>query len=432
MYKIIEKQMLKFKRIVRARYVLVLALSLSLCGWSVVFGQPKITEKNIDFVMYPDFAEANSTWGDIGYNPVNNAVYIGVTNHKNKIGFYEYSVANDDMQLKGFVNEMAHLRDYQWQGKIHTKIVFDAGGKVIFGTDGGESREEYLMNHPQGYAGGFLMSYDPRTEKITNLGVPMQYESIKDVDVDPETGKIYAISYPQVHFIVYDPKTNVQKDYGRLGSAHVPRVIFTDKWGNCYYVDWRQRLVKYEKSQDKLVFAKESLPAFEGTPGGFIITGITAYAKDMGSNKIYFVTYGAKMVELETQENGIGQIRDLGAAYDLADQPLWKPYIPNLNLGDNGKLYYFIGGHGNYVKNNTSVLMELDPATLKKRVVLEFPTTEVSEVTGSDIKDKSGNLYFAGRKIQPKSKDTPESLPSIDDKVSIPFMIKFNPEKNIK
>ncbi len=428
----IREQMIEMKKRVLAPRYLFLILGLLLFGMTEVSGQAKITQKNIDFIPYPDFAEANSTWGDIGYNPVNNSVYIGVTNHKNKIGFYEYSVAENDMRLKGFVNELAHLRDYQWQGKIHTKIVFDADGKVIFGTDGGESREEYLMNHPQGYAGGFLMSWDPYKEKMTNLGVPMQYESIKDVDVDQETGKIYAISYPQVHFIVYDPKTNEQKDFGRLGSAHVPRVIFTDKWGNCYYVDWRQRLVKYEKSQDKLVFAKESLPAFDGTPGGFIITGITAYAKDTGSNKIYFVTYGAKLVEFETQENGIGKIRDLGAAFDLMDQPLWKPYIPNLNLGDNGKLYYFIGGHGNYVKDDTSVLMEMDPVTLKKRVVLEFQTTEVSEVTGSDIKDKAGNLYFAGRKIQPKSKETPESLPSIDDKISIPFMIKFNPENNIK
>ena len=394
--------------------------------------EKSIDSRNIRFIDYPDFPEANSTWGDIGYNPVNNAVYIGVTNHKNRIGLYEYSVARDEMKLEGFINDLAHLRDFQWQGKIHTKITFDSKGNVLFGTDGGESREEYLMNHPQGYAGGYLMRWDPEDRKMTNLGMPMQYESIKDVDVDTETGRIYAISYPQVHFIVYDPETNALNDFGRLGSAHVPRIIFTDRWGNCYYVDWRQRLVKYEKSKQELVFAKESLPAFEGTPGGFIITGITAYAKDAKSDKIYLVTYGAKMLEFETQENGIGKIRDLGAAYDLEDQPLWKPYIPNVNLGGNGKLYYVIGGHGNYVKEDTSILMELDPVSKEKRIVLEFPTVEMSEVTGSDIKDKEGNLYFAGRKITPKNKNTPETLPSIDDKVSIPFLIKFNPEKEIK
>ena len=98
------------------------------------------------------------------------------------------------MKLEGFINDLAHLRDFQWQGKIHTKITFDSEGNVLFGTDGGESREEYLMNHPQGYAGGYLMKWDPEERQLTNLGMPMQYESIKNIDVDPETGIIYAIT----------------------------------------------------------------------------------------------------------------------------------------------------------------------------------------------------------------------------------------------
>ncbi len=29
-----------------------------------------ISEKNIEFIYYPDFPDANSTWGSIGFNPV--------------------------------------------------------------------------------------------------------------------------------------------------------------------------------------------------------------------------------------------------------------------------------------------------------------------------------------------------------------------------
>jgi hypothetical protein len=391
-----------------------------------------ITKGNIQFIDYPDFPDANSTWGSIGFNPVNNCVYVGVTNHKNKVGFYEYNTLSDKIELRGFINKMAHLRDFQWQGKIHTKITFDTSGNTYFGTDGGESRQEYLMNHPHGYSGGFIMKWDIGNKTMTNLGVPMQYESIKDIDIDPKEKIIYAISYPQVHFITFDPGTNEQKDFGRLGSSHVPRVTFTDSWGNCYYVDWRQRLVKYEKSNKTLIFARESLPAFKGTPGAYIITGITGYAKDSISNTIYLVTYGAKMLAFHPLENGIGQVDDLGPAFDLADSILWKPYVPNLNVGNNGKLYYFIGGHGNYVKDDMSILMELNPFTKQKKIVLEFPLEELSEVTGSDIKDEYGNLYFAGRKIRPNNKEMEKLLPSIDDNVSIPFLIKFNPEKELK
>lgn len=385
-------------------------------------------DNKIQFIPYPDFPEANSTWGSIGYNPADKNVYVGVTNHKDKVGLFAYNTINNTMKLHGFVQNLGYLRDFQWQGKIHSKIMGGPDGAVYFSTDGGESKEEYLMDHPKGYAGGFLMKWDPATQKLTNFGMTLQYESIKDVDVDQETGKIYAITYPQVHFIVFDPKTNSMKDMGRLGSSHVPRVIFTDKWGNCYYVDWRQRLVKYEKSTGKLVFAENSLPAFPGTPGEHIITGVTAYAKDTVKNIIYLATYGAKMIAFHPQQNGIGKIEDLGGAFD-GDKKEWQYYVPNLNIGNNGKLYYIIGGHGNFAIKDKTVLMELDPSTKKKQILYQFNTDEIAEVTGSDIRDHKGNLYFAGRKMLPYDPNSKDAAKKLDHGISVPFTIKFNPDK---
>src|SRR5687768_13983832 len=138
-----------------------------------------VSERNIRFIDYPGFPDAHSTWGSIGYNPANNSVYIGVTNHADNVGFYEYEPAANKMQLQGFVKDLGYLRPFQWQGKIHSKIVAGPGGDMYFTTDGGESREEYLMNHPHGYAGGFIMKWSPKTKQVTNLGMGLQYESIK-------------------------------------------------------------------------------------------------------------------------------------------------------------------------------------------------------------------------------------------------------------
>lgn len=395
------------------------------------FAQEGVTstpDKKMQFIPYPDFPSANSTWGSIGYNPADSAVYIGVTNHKDKVGLFEYSTVRNTMKLNGFVQNLGYLRDYQWQGKIHTKIVGGPDGAVYFATDGGESKEEYLMDHPKGYAGGYLMKWDPAVQKLTNLGVTLQYESIKDVEVDQHTGKIYAITYPQVHFVIFDPATNVLKDYGRLGSGHVPRVNFTDKWGNCYYLDWRQRLVKYEKSQDKLIFAEKSLPSFPGTPGEPIITGVTAYAKDTINNIIYLVTYGAKLVAFHPQENGIGKFEDLGGVYD-GDKNPWDYYVPNLNISNAGKLYYIIGGHGHFAIKGKTVLMEFDPATRKKQLLYQFNIDEIVEVTGSDIRDTKGNMYFAGRKMIPYDPNSKDADRKLDEGISVPFLIKYNPDK---
>ncbi len=386
-----------------------------------------ITKDNIKFIKYPGFPNQHSTWNDIGYSKIHNIVFVGVTNHKNNIALYEYDVAKRAMKNVGFIGDMSNLRKHQWQGKVHSKIMEGADGKMYFSTDGGEVREEYLMNNPQGYGGGFFFEWNPENSKLTNLGMGLQYESLKDIDIDQKTGMLYAITYPQAHFLVYNTKENKLRDFGRLASAHVPRVLFTDQWGNCYYTDWRQRLVKYEVSSDKLVFAKEALPAFDGTPGGFIVTGITSYAKDHHKGIVYFITYGAKIIAFHPEKEGIGWVEDLGGVFDVTDGEMWRPYVPNLNIGENGKLYYIIGGHGNFVVKDKTVMIEFDPKTRGKRILYEYPIHEIVEATGSDIRDKEGNLYFAGRLTDNKTFDESQEFD-----YSKPFMIKFNPEKAVK
>ena len=75
-------------------------------------------------------------------------------------------------------------------------------------------------------------------------------------------------------------------------------------------------MVKYEKDSDSLVFARESLPAFPGTPGSKIITGVTAYAKDEAKGIIYLITYGAKLIAFHPDKQGIGKVEDLGGVIE--------------------------------------------------------------------------------------------------------------------
>ena len=130
------------------------------------------------------------------------------------------------------------------------------------------------------------------------------------------------------------------------------------------------------------------------------------------------------MLAFRPSRRGIGTVEDLGGIFDGADKPAWNYYCPNLALAENGKLYYFIGGHGMYAAQGENiVLMEFDPARRTKRIVLTFPLTEISEVTGSDVKDEQGNLYFAGRRSNPAAEERGESG------ASRPFMIIFNPSR---
>lgn len=400
--------------------------------WSVAFAAfflashagAEITERNIRFVEYPDFPEAHSTWRSIGYSSAHRKVFIGVTDHRSKVGLFEFDLQSDRMRLVGFLDSLANLRSWQWQAKVHTQILEGKDGCMYFATDGGESRQEYLMNNPHGYGGGFFLKWDPASERLTNLGLGLRFESIKDIALDIPGGLIYGVTYPQAHFLVYDPKSNRLRDLGRLGSPHVPRCVFQDWWGNGYYVDWRQRLVKYERQTGRLLFSADSVPAFPGTPASMIVTGIPTYATDRARGLIYLLTYSNMVVSFQPLQRGIGPVRALGPTYDSERLPP-PGYSPNLALGDNGKLYYFIGGHGRYAVQDTTLLMEFDPATRKKREVLRFPIEVISEVSGCDVKDEQGNLYFAGRRHSREADDVGESG------ASRPFMIIFNPERKV-
>jgi hypothetical protein len=386
----------------------------------------EITRKNIRFIEYPDFPEAHSTWSSIGYSKIHKKVFIGVTNHKDKVGLFEYDVNRDRMRLCGFLPQLANLRDFQWQGKVHSEIIEGPDGCMYFSTDGGESREEYLMDHPHGYGGGFFFKWDPAEERLIKLGYGLQYESIKDITMDRLSGRLMGISYPQVHLLLYDHQQNDLRDLGRVGSDHVPRVLFSDWFGNMYYVDWRQRLIKYEHDTGKLLFASDSLPAFQGTPGNRVVTGVTAYAEDQANGLIYLITYGAKILAFYPSRLDFGRCEDLGGVYESQSKAPYDYYVPNVGLGDNGLLYYFIGGHGSYVDGEErNVLMEFDPRKKTRRAVLSFQLTEISEVTGANVRDESGSLYFCGRRSAPRAEMMGESG------ASQPFMIIFNPTREI-
>jgi hypothetical protein len=399
----------------------------AVCAGNVYAQAVDAGAKNIQFLSYPDFPDADSTWGSIGFSARHNKVYVGVTNHRDRQGLFEYDVASRKLRLCGFVADMAHLRPFEWQGKIHTQIVEGPDGAMYFGSDGGESREEDLKEHPAGYGGGFFFRWEPDRGQLSNLGRGMPYEGLKDIAVDRKDGTLLAVSYPQVHLLSYDVPANRVLDLGRLGSGHVPRVLFPDRWGNIYYVDWRQRLIKYEHDTKELVFSRESLPAFDGTPGSSIITGITAWAADEKQGVIYLVTYGAKMLAFHPRRNGIGAVEDLGGIYDDPGHRPWDYYCPNLALHKNGRLYYFIGGHGSHAgKREGTTLMEFDPKTRTKRELSSWPVTVLSEATGSDVKDHEGNLYFAGRR------DDPTIVKFGESGGSRPFLIVFNPEEDVR
>ena len=392
--------------------------------WATSFG---ISPGNLKFVEYPGFDEKHSTWGSIGYSAKYDKVIIGVCNHINKVAIYEYDCAKGTMSLRNWVAKGGHLQPFQWQAKIHTPIVENKkDGWMYFGTDAGESKAEYYMDHPDGYVGGFFMRYNPKTFELEALGQGLKQQSLKELQIDQIRQRLYGIAYPSAHFLIKDLKSDSLYDKGGLNKGHVSRVLFTDDWGNAYYNDIRGHLVKYQADADSFIFALDSLPHYPTTEGWIIRTGMRAWARD--KDTYFIMTHWGRLLSFITQEKGLGPVGNIG---DLWEDPsrsvdsVISAGAPNLACGANHKLYYWVGGHGHYLLPDTAVFIECDPKTKNKTILYKFPIKTVMECTGSQIVDKRGNIYFAARR-NAGTRSYGESG------TSEPFLIIFNPQKELK
>ena len=84
----------------------LLPFVLALTAFLVPPAGAEITPKNIRFVEYPDFPDAHSSWGSIGFSRMHRKVFVGVTNHRDRVGLYEYDPTLRRMRLCGFIADL--------------------------------------------------------------------------------------------------------------------------------------------------------------------------------------------------------------------------------------------------------------------------------------------------------------------------------------
>ena len=407
----------------------MLKFGISLLTMAVLLNASGITRQNFIYADYPDMKNPHSSWGGLCYVPSLNKVVVSVTDHISQVGIFEWDCATKTMMRRTWMTEGAHLRDYEWQGKIHSQMVENKkDGWLYWGTDGGNNSEEYLMDHPNGYGGGYFMKYNPKTFEIVNMGQARKYESVKEVALDQNRQRLYGFTYPSNHFVIKDLKTDLMIDKGSINKAYTARIAFSDDWGNVYYTDMRGYIIKYEPASDSLLWAPERLARDSGTESYLLRSGLTGWARKGNTNEYYMMSAWNRLFKLQVQEKGIGPITDLGSILEptteLSKKTIHGLHCPNLVCHSNNKLYYWIGGHGGGVKKDQSTLVSMDLKTHKKEIVKEFSWDEIAEVTGCQIMDEKGNIYFAARRHV-------EGNGAGESGSSVARFVVFNPEKEI-
>jgi len=147
-------------------------------------------------------------------------VYVGTAKYNINSFLVEFDPKTETQKIVIDTNKVtgATGTGFGAQSKIHTRNFVGPSGKVYLGSMQGHSAK----NDPTPYPGGYVMIYDPKTQKAESLGIAAPGKGVIDVVADEARGLIYVATFDDAgenDWLLYDMKT---RQYRKLGPMLVP------------------------------------------------------------------------------------------------------------------------------------------------------------------------------------------------------------------
>jgi hypothetical protein len=344
-------------------------------------------------------------------------VYIGLCKHGGAGHLVQFDPASGKMRVIANMVEATHeeASGREPQAKIHTRMFEARDGKLYFATHLGNWWYHAREHDPGSYPGGHWLSYDPRTDRVEDLGILFPgLGGIITLIMEPRHNALYGMTFPRGYFVKFDPQARERKVLGRLANWHaIVRTLVADREGRVYGTVEPNRIFRYDPSADRLEFLPVTLPEREGlapSPEGSTTTKRlwrTAILSRDGT-RIYGIQAGS--VDLFELDLATLKIRNL--AQLAPDEFLDRPDVPYASLslteGADGLLYYFPqGGATRFDYYNTEGaasggprlhLVTYDPKTGRREDhgQLRGPNGEIVLGTEGATTASDGTIYLVG------------------------------------
>ena len=355
-------------------------------------------------------APQGTTTDGSGYTAIEVAkdglVYCGAARY----GGYAWLLRFDPTKKPLFMDKVVNLQQLtgerlkgiNTQGKIHSKILVGADGRVWFASKQAhevfDTRPEY--DDPDGFPGGHLCYFDPKTGFSRSMGILKRHEGLVAGAIDDARGKLYYRSEPKNHFLIYDLQTGEVADRGPIGAAC--RYMAVDKNGAVFTVGRGNYLVRYDPETGYI----EDLAIKIAGDGGYT----PPYVIALGPNgKLYGAAAGHPfLMEFAIDSFKRGAFPEVVMRNAAPAAPSGMPVqdIHAAVFGNDGKLYYPLNTTGPLeMRGNAQAhlrIMCFDPvtknvATIGVPNVIEFDEEKVKHVYAR--KEKYKLQYMQGAAI---------------------------------
>ncbi|MBI5722589.1 MAG: hypothetical protein HZA50_01420 [Planctomycetes bacterium] len=273
----------------------------------------------------------------------------------------------------------------------------------------------FWHNPERCFRGSALLAFDTGTDKVLWWDTLIPKEGCRCLLLDEQRRRLYAISYPRDHFIIYDLDKRVSRDVGRIGSVNA-QALFSDGRHRVWTTDDYGHLVRYDPQIDRLERSPYVLP--HHAP---VQTGWHSVFYDVAASPdrqcVYAATWNGRpfLMRIWPEEGDWGRVENLGPVTPPHDPALPEDYFiahcGGLVFGGDGMLYYVASRWGGafpaereaFMLANApggqrrveGVLWRMDPKTLERQeaALLRRPDACSHYVSRGAI-DSHGDLYF--------------------------------------
>jgi hypothetical protein len=188
----------------------------------------------------------------------NGKIYVGTAAYGFNAYLIEFDPKTGKQRIVIDTNKLCGLDvkgpTYAAQAKIHTRNFVGPSGKIYVGSKQGYRRGK---DDTADYPGGYVMVYDPETDKAENLGMPYKGEGVIDVTADEGRGIIYVVTCEEQHWMRYDLETKKYRELGPLLTPYAATLLDSEKRARAITRDFK--LATYDPTTDKVSIAAISI-----------------------------------------------------------------------------------------------------------------------------------------------------------------------------
>ncbi|MDQ1290170.1 MAG: hypothetical protein QG622_3736 [Actinomycetota bacterium] len=357
----------------------------------------------------PSYLTLTESWNALGMDDSDRVYIIWTSTRDDGRGdsaLFRYTPATKKKEFLGSFIDVAtkqqNLRDGEEIPKGHTRIL-QVGRKLYMASQGFHDFKEGIDTLPN-YRGAHLFSYDLDTGAFDDVsrtlpgGVLVEHQGVVALNWSPEHELLVGLAHPHGDIVLFDPRENtVRKVVPGIPwqlNRMVSREIVVTRTGKVYTYRGPEDPDLRETTNEVWVY---DIGADTMTATGQLLKGgfWNGQAVTRDRNTIYLSTVSGELYSLDVSR---GTFTSLGPFLDKADRDGPGKYHINyfygISLDARGTalvglpLIGSTAGAKDYATRLTSY-------SIPKNRFTKLLDTDVEVFTGSNHRDRSGNLYLA-------------------------------------